>query len=126
MLNYIAVTTIKFPQGLHEKLLQRVIADGYGMRGKSKWIMESIQLFLSLPNYPDLVDIATEMQDLTIPVSLRLTREVATQLDDAVLEIRKQFPILEAVRSNIVRASVMQRLLGTHLLPRSPRYTVTN
>lgn len=115
MLNYIAVTTIKFPHGLHEKLLQRVISDGYGMRGKSKWIMESIQLFLSLPNYPTLVDIATDMQDLSVPVSLRLTREVAMQLDDAALTVRKEFPILEAVRSNIVRASVMQRLLGASL-----------
>jgi hypothetical protein len=111
MLNYIAVTTIKFPSGLHEKLLQRVIIDGYGMRGKSKWIMESVQRFLSLPNYPELVDIATEMQDLSVPVSLRITQELETQLDIATLEIRKQFPVLEAVRSNIVRASVLQRLL---------------
>ncbi len=113
--NSITVTTINFPQALHEKLLQRVIADGYGMRGKSKWIIEGIQLFLSLPNYPELVDIASEMNDFSVPVSLRLTRGLAMQLDDAALEVRKLFPALEAVRSNIVRASVMQRLLGTSL-----------
>ena len=30
---------------------QRIISDGYGMRGKSKWIVEAIESFLKLDDY---------------------------------------------------------------------------
>ncbi len=46
------LTSIKLQKALHHKMQQRVISDGYGMRGKSKWLIEAIEGFLQLPDYP--------------------------------------------------------------------------
>jgi metal-responsive CopG/Arc/MetJ family transcriptional regulator len=104
-------TSIKLQKTLHHRLQQRIIEDGYGMRGKSKWIIEAIESFLHLADYPTLVEIAEDMDHLNEMVSIRLTEDLMKKMDQAILRIRQQFPTLEGVRSNLIRASIMQRLL---------------
>ena len=36
-------TSVKLQKNLHRQLQKRIIDDGYGMRGKSQWIIESIE-----------------------------------------------------------------------------------
>lgn len=105
------VTSIKLQKKLHRRLQQRIIEDGYGMRGKSRWIIEAIQSLLQLDDYPTLVDIAEDMDDLTDIVSIRLPEELMMKIEKAVIHIRKQFPGIEGVKSNLIRASIVQRLL---------------
>lgn len=105
------VTSIKLQKKLHRRLQQRIIEDGYGMRGKSKWIIESIQALLKMDDYPTLVDIAEDMDDLSDIVSIRLPEELMIKIEQAVLTIRKQYPVIEGVKSNLIRASIVQRLL---------------
>ena len=105
------MTSIKLHKLLHHKLLQRIINDGYGMRGKSKWIIESIDMFLALPDYPTLVDIADNMDQLSEIVSIRLPEELLDKIDQAIIAIRRLYPVMEGVKSNLVRASIIQRLL---------------
>lgn len=105
------VTSIKLQKKLHHRLQQRIIEDGYGMRGKSKWIIESIESLLQLVDYPTLVDIAEDMNQLTDIVSIRLPEDLMMKIEKAVVHVRKQFPTIEGVKSNLVRASIMQRLL---------------
>jgi hypothetical protein len=105
------VTSIKLQKKLHHKLQQRIIADGYGMRGKSKWIIESIESLLHLTDYPTLVDIAEDMHQLSDIVSIRLPEDLMLRIEKAVVHVRKQFPTIEGVKSNLIRASIMQRLL---------------
>jgi metal-responsive CopG/Arc/MetJ family transcriptional regulator len=105
------MTSIKLQKKLHYKMQQRVISDGYGMRGKSKWIIESIETFLQLPDYPTLVDIADNMDQLTEIVSIRLPEEVMLKIDRAIIDVRRHYPAMEGVKSNVIRASIMQRLL---------------
>ncbi|MEO8400910.1 MAG: hypothetical protein ABI597_03800 [Gammaproteobacteria bacterium] len=105
------MTSIKLQKLLHFKMQQRIIGDGYGMRGKSKWIIEAIESFLQLADYPSLVDIADEMEQLTEIVSIRLSDELMSQLDHAIIKVRRQFPAMEGVKSNLIRASIMQRLI---------------
>jgi hypothetical protein len=105
------MTSIKLQKKLHMKLQQRVIEDGYGMRGKSKWIIEAIDTFLQIPDYPTLVDIADDMDQLSDVICIRLPEEVVLQIEQAVIHIRKQFPSIEGVKSNLIRASILQRLL---------------
>jgi metal-responsive CopG/Arc/MetJ family transcriptional regulator len=105
------VTSIKLQKKLHHRLQQRIIEDGYGMRGKSKWIIESIESLLLLVDYPTLVDIAEDMNQLTDIVSIRLPEDLMMKIEKAVVHVRKQFPTIEGVKSNLVRASIMQRLL---------------
>lgn len=105
------MTSVKLQKLLHYKMQQRVISDGYGMRGKSKWVIESIEKFLQLPDYPLLVDIADDMDQLSEIMSIRLSEEVMSKIENAIIEVRRQYPAMEGVKSNVVRASIMQRLL---------------
>jgi metal-responsive CopG/Arc/MetJ family transcriptional regulator len=105
------MTSIKLQKNLHRRLQQRIIEDGYGMRGKSKWIIESIESLLDLCDYPTLVDIAEDMDQLSDMVSIRLPERLMVRIEQAIIHVRKQYPTLEGVKSNLIRASIMQRLL---------------
>ncbi|HVY54106.1 MAG TPA: hypothetical protein VHA13_06255 [Gammaproteobacteria bacterium] len=106
-----AITSIKLQKKLHHKLQQSVINDQYGMRGKNKWIVEAIEAFLLLPDYPYLVDIANYDNQQTEIISLRLPEALMRNLDNAVICVRREFPAMEGVKSNIIRASIIQRLI---------------
>lgn len=105
------MTSIKLQKKLHRRLQQQIIEDGYGMRGKSKWIIESIENLLLISDYPTLVDIAEDMDQLSDVVSIRIPEDLMYRIEQAVFYIRKQFPTIEGVKSNLIRASIMQRLL---------------
>ncbi|MDX1900645.1 MAG: hypothetical protein SFW66_01410 [Gammaproteobacteria bacterium] len=105
------MTSVKLQKSLNFKLQQRIISDGYGMRGKSLWITEAIENFLQLPDYPALVDIAGEMANQSEILSIRLSENLANDMEKAVVKIRRQYPAMEGVKSNLVRASIMQRLI---------------
>jgi len=70
-----------------------------------------VEGFLNLANYPELVDIADEMEKLNKLVSCRLPEELIVKIDKAVVHIRKSYPSLEGVKSKIFRASILQRLI---------------
>lgn len=105
------MTSIKLQKNLHRRLQQRIIEDGYGMRGKSKWIIESIESLLELADYPTLVDIAEDMDQLSDMVSIRVPESLMLRIEKAIIHIRKQYPTIEGVKSNLIRASIVQRLL---------------
>lgn len=105
------MTSIKLQKKLHYKMQQQIISDGYGMRGKSRWVVEAIDMFLQIPDYPLLVDIADDMDQLTDVISIRLTEDYIAKMDNAIINVRLKFPTMEGVKSNVVRASIMQRLL---------------
>jgi hypothetical protein len=105
------MTSIKLQKNLHRRLQTRIIEDGYGMRGKSKWIIEAIESLLSLDDYPTLVDIAEDMDQLSDMVSIRVPEPLMVRIEKSILHVRKQFPTLEGVQSNLIRASIIQRLL---------------
>lgn len=104
-------TSIKLQKKLHQRVQQRIIADGYGMRGKSKWIIESIESLLQLEDFPSLVDIAEDMDQLSDMVSIRLPENLMLRIEQAIVKVRKQYPTIEGVKSNLIRASIIQRLL---------------
>lgn len=105
------MTSIKLQSKLHRQLQRQIIEDGYGMRGKSKWIIESIESFLKLSGYPTLVDIADDMDQLSDMVSIRVPEDLMFRIEKAVFQVRKEYPTIEGVKSNLIRASIIQRLL---------------
>lgn len=105
------MTSIKLQKNLHRRLQARIIEDGYGMRGKSKWIIESIEALLELHDFPTLVDIAEDMDHPSDMISIRLPERLMRRIEHAVIQIRQQYPAIEGVKSNLIRASIMQRLL---------------
>ena len=105
------MTSIKLQKNLHRRLQQRIIEDDYGMRGKSKWIIESIESLLALSDFPDLVDIAEDMDHLNEVISIRIPEPLMLRIEKAIIQVRKQYPTIEGVKSNLIRASIVQRLL---------------
>lgn len=110
-MNYKAMTSLKVQKSLHYKMQQQIINEHYGMRGKSQWLVEAIESFLQLPDYPTLVSIADDMEQLSEMISVRLPESLLNKIESAIVEVRRQYPTLEGVKSNIIRASIVQRLL---------------
>ncbi len=106
-----AKITFVVPQSLQQELRHKVINDGYGMRGKSKWVSEAIERLLQIDNYADLVYLGDEMKGFEKVETISIERSLKKTLDQAIHDIRKQHPLLEGVQSGIIRTSILQRLL---------------
>jgi hypothetical protein len=109
------MTSVKIPAHTEQQLLARVVSDGYKLRGKSKWLIEAIESFLQLPKYYELVEIAQDIEKFDTTLSIRITEELMNKLEKAVIVVRKHYPEMEGVKSNIIRASILQRLLRTEI-----------
>lgn len=103
--------TFVVPQTLQQELRHKVIQDGYGMRGKSKWVSEAIEQLFQLGNHPDLVNLGDEMKGFEKVETITIEKSLKKNLDQAIHEIRKQHPLLEGVQSRIIRTSILQRLI---------------
>ena len=100
----------RMPLALKTMLRQVVTDDGYGGKGKSRWVREAlIQLF---EQDPDLMNVGVgddlEVNDAEDSFSLSTENEWA--IDVAVELIRSQYPRAEGVQSAIIRAAVRYRL----------------
>ncbi len=111
MSNRTVNSSVKVSDRLNKQMSIQVIKDGFGMRGKNKWVIEAIESFLKLKDFIALVELASEVEDLSSTVSLRLPVLLVKEMDDAVLQIRKTFPLLEGVQSHIIRASILQKII---------------
>lgn len=107
--------TFMIPERLKNDLRHSVISDGYGLRGKSKWVYEAIEQLIELTDFAELVSINDEMtpsikgKSETIVVDDVIKRKI----DFAVISTRKEYPALEGVQSRIVRTAIIQRMLRT-------------
>jgi len=110
MHNKIKITFV-VPESLQQEMRKQIIDDEYGLRGKSMWISEAILRLLSLKDYTDFVIIGNEMSDFNKTETIAVDKTLKRALDDAILETRKTYPILEGVQSRIIRTSIVQRLL---------------
>ena len=108
-------TKISFvvPEVLQHELRQRIAAEGYGLRGKSKWVSEAIDQLLNLNNFTDLVMYSEEMQGFQKTETIVIDALLKQQLDDAILKVRLDHPRLEGVQSAIARTAIVQRFLRT-------------
>ncbi len=105
------VSSVKLPEQLYNHLITRVIEDGYGLRGRSKWIVDAVYALLELPEFEQYVEIASGLTKCTYAVSIKMPEELALRLDKEVVRIRQIYPEVEALKSNIIRASIFQRFI---------------
>lgn len=107
------ITSIKISKKIHQQVMECVISQGYGMRGKNRWIVEATEDFLKMPivSYAEFTEHACEMTDLNEVISLRLPETLMNTIEKAVVNVRHYYPSMEGVKSNIIRASIIQRLL---------------
>lgn len=92
---------------IHASMLE----EGYSLREKSKWISEAIEDFLTLKDYQSLVVMAELVDDLVKQETISVTQEIEDKLEEAIINVRKEYPTLEGVISLIVRASIVRRLV---------------
>jgi len=106
-----AKITFVLPDSLQKDFREQIIKDGYDMRGKSKWVSEGIVSLLGMRNYPELVYLGNGMKGFEKMESVVITKDLRKFLDNAVIEVRREYPALEGVQSRIVRTAILQRLL---------------
>ncbi len=111
MVNSNYKTIVMVPKKMKEDLLIRVIKDGYGARGKAKWISKAINKFLSLENYSNYVEISEDMGKLDAKETVDISVELKAVLDKSVENVRKIKPLMEGAKSKIIRAALIQGLI---------------
>ncbi len=98
------------PLALKTTLRQVVTDDGYGGKGKSRWVREALtQLF---EHDPDLINVGVgdDLEVNDAEDAFFLSKENRSAIDAAVEVIRSQYPRAEGVQSAIIRAAVRCRL----------------
>ena len=109
--NTTLTSTFKIPDTLNQKLNEKVIADGYGMRGKSRWIKEAIEKLFTYQNFPELVFFSDDIENANHSISVRFPRKLLLEVEKMVMSVRREYPELEGVKSRIVRTAIIQRLI---------------
>lgn len=103
--------TFAVPKELQNELRTRVIKEDYGLRGKSKWISEAVEQLLELKDFVELISFSDEMHGFDQLETVVVDYNLKLKIDKAIIQVRKQLPTLEGVKSRIMRTAVLQRLL---------------
>ena len=99
------------PEGMQRDLKEKIVRDGYDLKGKSLWVSEAIERLLKLHSYKDLVKLNDEMNGFGKMESVLVALSLKHQIDEAIIDIRKEYPALEGVQSRILRTAIVQRLV---------------
>jgi len=110
MANKVKITFV-LPAKLQDEMRQKIIADGYGLRGKSRWVSHALQSLLAIDNYHELVNYNDGMLSLEKVETVVLPLEQRKALEEAILHVRQFYPMLEGVQSRILRTCILQKLI---------------
>lgn len=99
------------PEGLHKDLRERMVLDGYSLKGKSLWVAEAVERLFQLDDFMDLVKVNDVMQGFEKFESILMDKKLKMRLDDSVIQVRKRYPEIDGVQSRIMRTAILQRLL---------------
>lgn len=99
------------PQGLQKDLKERIVQDGYSLKGKSQWVSEAIEHLLDKESYIDLVKVNDVMQGFEKLESILVEKNLKSKLEASVINIRRKYPEIDGVQSRIMRTAILQRLL---------------
>jgi len=103
--------TFASTEALKMEMQERIISEGYGMRGKSQWISEAIERLFLINKFEELVYLNSEMKGFEQFDTITIEKSIKDKMERMVIEIRKIYPALEGVQSRILRTSILQRLL---------------
>ena len=103
--------TFVIPEVLYVELREQMTKNQYGLRGKSKWVAEAVEQLLKMESYPDLVNLSENMKTYTKVETISVDTLVKQHMEEAVIHIRKAYPLLEGAQSCVIRTAIIQRLL---------------
>lgn len=104
-------TAFKLPRSLRDRYIAQVNnSEGYGPRGKSRWVREAIErLFTDDPGLQQVGHAREhEIRDAFDNVIFDTRTEAMVQTGIHLL--RSQYPLWEGVQGDIVRAAIVHRL----------------
>ena len=99
------------PKGLQKDLREKIVLDGYNLKGKSQWVVEAVEKLLTINSYMDLVKVNDHMHGFEKFESVLVDQALKTKLDESVINVRRKYPELDGVQSLIMRTAILQRLL---------------
>lgn len=99
------------PAAILIDIRERMVSQGYDLKGKSKWISEAVINLLEINNFSELVNINEQMEGFQKLDSISVEQSLKIKLDNAIVEIKRHFPSIEGVQSKILRTAIVQRLL---------------
>lgn len=104
--------TVRFSNRLKTEMQKAIVQLGYGLHGKSRWLEEAITLFLTQPNYIELVETGVDINqaDLIHVEAFYLDDDTLKQVKNALVNVRVKYPLFEGVQSAFVRACVIYSL----------------
>jgi len=108
--------SFKIPASLEMEVNKKLVSEGYGLRGKSKWICDSIEKFLTFSDKDfviDCIELSEELENLNKSISFRPTEKVDHLLDEWVVYVRVRMPTIEGLKSKIIRTAIFHNLLGS-------------
>lgn len=103
--------TFAIHSSLKHELRERIIKDGYGLREKSKWLSEAVESLFTIKNFPRLISYNDEMCNFDQMETASIDYALKLKIDESIIQIRKEFPTLEGLRSRIMRTAILQRIL---------------
>lgn len=106
-----AKLTFLLPDKLQQEFRNQVTREGYGFRGKSRWVEEAVNRLLDMSNYSMLVNISSNLQHLANSETITVDSATKRRIEEAALTIRHEYPLLEGVQSAIIRTAMLQRLI---------------
>jgi len=102
--------SVLIPKRLDEELMHQMLTDGYGMRNKSKWIVEAIERLLAIKDFPNIIEYEA-LEGLGKMIVFSVPFQLKQAIEEAVITVRSKHPALEGVQSKVIRAAIMQRLI---------------
>lgn len=99
------------PEGLQKDLKERMVQDGYSLKGKSQWVSEAVEKLLGLDSFVDFVKVNDVMHGFEKFESIVVDKQLKTKLDESVIKIRRKYPEIDGVQSRIMRTAILQRLI---------------
>jgi hypothetical protein len=108
--------SFKIPLSLENDIARKVVKDGYGLRGRSKWICDSIENFFKIDDKDfilECISYADDLEKLDKSISFRPTPLVDELISKWVITVRQKMPVLEGVKSKIIRTAIIHAILGT-------------
>lgn len=116
MISASVTKSFKIPASLEIEINKKLVAEGYGLRGKSKWICDAITQFLNCQDKDfilDCIEFSEELKNLNKSISFRPTETVYILLDQWIVAVRMKMPMIEGVKSKIIRTAIIHKLLGS-------------
>ncbi|EKD70664.1 MAG: hypothetical protein ACD_46C00455G0002 [uncultured bacterium] len=105
--------TVRFSKRLQQEMQTNLVQLGYGLRGKSRWLKDTINRFLNKNNYIDYVEqgVALNQAELTEIEAFYLDETIIYKIQAAFIQIRKQHPLFEGVQSALIRSAIIYQLM---------------